>query len=64
VTNGWMTEYHTFAAALCDTIFVDPIQPVGGRLRMGDRPGLGLVLNEAAVAEAKNRAMARRGGTS
>jgi L-rhamnonate dehydratase len=64
VTNGWMTEYHTFAAALCDTIFVDPIQPVDGRLRMGDRPGLGLVLNEAAVAEAKNRAMARRGGTS
>jgi L-rhamnonate dehydratase len=61
VTNGWMTEYHLLAAALCDAIFIDPVQPAGGRLRMSQRPGLGLVLNEEAVAEAKKRAIAQRG---
>jgi L-alanine-DL-glutamate epimerase-like enolase superfamily enzyme len=62
VTNGWMSEYHAFAAQFCDALFVDPIQPSGGRLRMGDRPGLGLVLNDEAVAEAKARGAALRRG--
>lgn len=60
VTNGWMTEYHLLAAALCDAIFIDPVQPAGGRLHMSQRPGLGLVLNEDAVAQAKERAAQRR----
>jgi L-rhamnonate dehydratase len=58
VTNGWMSEYHTFAAALSETIFVDPVKPTNGRLRMSDRPGLGLTLDAAAVTEAKERAKA------
>lgn len=60
VSNGWMTEYHTFAAALCDAIFVDPTQPANGRLVMSDRPGLGLSLNAAAVDDAKARAAANK----
>lgn len=57
-TNGWMSEYHTFAAALSETIFVDVIRPHEGRLVMGDRPGLGLTPDPDAVAEAKARAAA------
>jgi L-rhamnonate dehydratase len=60
VTNGWMTEYHLLAAAFCDQIFVDPVQPSGGRLRMSRRPGLGLTLNEDAAAEARERAARQR----
>lgn len=51
-TNGWMTEYHTLAAQLSETIFVDPIKPVNSRLRMSEEPGLGLRLDRAAVEEA------------
>ena len=60
VTNGWMTEYHLLAAALGDAIFIDPVQPSGGRMRMSQRPGLGLVLNDDAVAEARKRALQLR----
>ena len=31
------------------SLFVEPIEPVAGRMRLPDRPGLGLVLNEAVV---------------
>jgi L-rhamnonate dehydratase len=55
-TNGWMTEYHTLAAALSETIFVDPIKPHNSRLRMSDKPGLGLELDPAAVDDAIARA--------
>jgi L-alanine-DL-glutamate epimerase-like enolase superfamily enzyme len=51
-----MSEYHTFAAELSETIFVDAIRPHDGRLAMGDRPGLGLTPDPDAVAEAKARA--------
>jgi L-alanine-DL-glutamate epimerase-like enolase superfamily enzyme len=57
-TNGWWSEYHTFAAALSETIFADVIRPHEGVLTMGDRPGLGLTPNPDAVAEAKARAAA------
>jgi L-alanine-DL-glutamate epimerase-like enolase superfamily enzyme len=55
VTNGWMTEYHTLAAALTEYLFPDCVRPVGGMLRLGDRPGLGLELDPDAFAEAKAR---------
>jgi L-rhamnonate dehydratase len=55
-TNGWMSEYHIFAAALSEMIFIDPVRPQNGRLRMSEAPGLGLRLDPAAVAEAKSRA--------
>jgi L-rhamnonate dehydratase len=60
VGNSWMTEYHTLAAAFCETLFVDPIKPQSGKLKMSERPGLGLVLNDDAVAEAKARAESAR----
>jgi L-alanine-DL-glutamate epimerase-like enolase superfamily enzyme len=60
VTNGWMTEYHVLAAALCDAIFTGHVQPSAGRLRMSQRPGLGLALNDDAVADAKDRALRPR----
>jgi L-alanine-DL-glutamate epimerase-like enolase superfamily enzyme len=60
VTNGWMTEYHSLAAALTEYLFVDPVKPVDGMLRLGDRPGLGLELDPDAFAEAKARGDAVR----
>jgi L-alanine-DL-glutamate epimerase-like enolase superfamily enzyme len=30
-------------------LFVEPIEPKAGRIRIPDRPGLGLVLNDAVV---------------
>jgi L-alanine-DL-glutamate epimerase-like enolase superfamily enzyme len=59
VTNGWMTEYHSHAAYVSETIFVDPPKPRNGRLRMSDQPGLGLTLNEDAVREARDYARSK-----
>jgi L-alanine-DL-glutamate epimerase-like enolase superfamily enzyme len=56
VTNGWMVEYHALAAGVSETIFADPVTPKNGKLRLSDKPGLGLTLNDAAVKEAKERA--------
>jgi L-rhamnonate dehydratase len=58
VSNGWMTEYHVMWSILSETMFVDPIVPKDGVIKMSGRPGLGLVLNEAAVAEGRGRAEA------
>lgn len=55
VPNGWMTEYHVLAGPVCDAIFMDTVQPVDGRYRISDRPGLGLTVDEDAVREAKAR---------
>jgi len=33
-----------------ESLFVDPVRPRGGRVQLPDRPGLGLVLDESAVA--------------
>jgi L-rhamnonate dehydratase len=57
-TNGWMTEYHTLAADLSETIFVDPIKPINSKLRMSEKPGLGLELDPAAIEEARARGLA------
>jgi L-alanine-DL-glutamate epimerase-like enolase superfamily enzyme len=56
-TNGWMTEYHSMAAAICEQLFVDPIMPANGRIRLSDRPGLGLTLNQDVVRDAKKRGL-------
>ena len=55
VNNGWMTEFHALAALVCDQIFVDPIKPEKGKLRLSQKPGLGLQVNEDAVREAVAR---------
>jgi L-alanine-DL-glutamate epimerase-like enolase superfamily enzyme len=51
VSNGWMTEYHTLAALLCEAVFVDPPKPRKGKLPLTDKPGLGLEPNREAVRE-------------
>jgi L-alanine-DL-glutamate epimerase-like enolase superfamily enzyme len=61
-TNGWMTEYHAMATAATEMIFHDTIKPEGGRLRLSEKPGLGLRLNDEAVEEAKERARFIREG--
>jgi L-rhamnonate dehydratase len=55
IPNGWMTEYHGVVGAVSELVFEDSIKPRGGRLRLSDRPGLGLRLNDSAVREAKER---------
>jgi L-alanine-DL-glutamate epimerase-like enolase superfamily enzyme len=56
VPNGWMAEYHAMATAATEAIFVDTIKPKNGKLRLSDKPGLGLTLNDDAVADFKARA--------
>jgi len=58
VNNGWMTEFTVLTALVCETIFVDPIKPANGKLRLSEKPGLGLELNEDAVLEAVKRGRA------
>jgi L-rhamnonate dehydratase len=60
VPNGYMTEYHALAAAVSETIFADAPVPADGHLELPESPGLGLVLNDDAVAEGIDRARARR----
>ena len=55
VNNGWMTEIFAISGLVCETLFVDAIKPVRGKLRLGDKPGLGLRLNDDAVREAAER---------
>jgi L-alanine-DL-glutamate epimerase-like enolase superfamily enzyme len=54
--NGWMTEYHAMATAATETIFKDTIKPKNGKLRLSDKPGLGLTLDDDAVKDARDRA--------
>jgi L-rhamnonate dehydratase len=53
---GWMTEYHAMATAASEAIFVDTIKPKDGKLRLSDKPGLGLTQNEDVIRDAKARA--------
>ncbi len=46
------SEEFTGPAEPVAELFVDPIIPEGGRITLSDRPGLGLELNEKALAEA------------
>ncbi len=54
-SNGWMTEYTAVTGPVCETIFLNPAKPEKGKLRLSDKPGLGLQLNEDAVREAVER---------
>lgn len=58
VNNGWMTEIFVISGLMCETIFVDPPKPSKGKLRLSDKPGLGLQLNDDAVREAVARGRA------
>ena len=60
VPNGYMTEYHALAAAVSETIFANAAVPADGHIELAESPGLGLVLNDNAVAEGIDRARARR----
>jgi L-alanine-DL-glutamate epimerase-like enolase superfamily enzyme len=51
VSNGWMTEYHLLVAQATSAIFPDAPKPLGGRLPLPEKPGLGLDLDPAAVKE-------------
>jgi L-alanine-DL-glutamate epimerase-like enolase superfamily enzyme len=55
-TNGWMTEYHSLATAATAAIFDGAVLHENGKLRLGDKPGLGLTLKDDAVREARERA--------
>ena len=46
------SEEFTGPAERVAELFVDPIIPEGGRIKLSDRPGLGLEFNEKALAEA------------
>jgi L-alanine-DL-glutamate epimerase-like enolase superfamily enzyme len=56
VGNGWMTEYHALVAAVGEALFVDPLMPIDGKIHLGDKPGLGLTLDAAAVQDSRERA--------
>ena len=51
VANGWLLEFHAKATKVCQAVFIDPPMPSDGLLSLGDEPGLGLVVNEAMLAE-------------
>jgi L-alanine-DL-glutamate epimerase-like enolase superfamily enzyme len=55
-TNGWMTEYHGLATAATRAIFDGAILHDNGKLRLTDRPGLGLTIKDDAVRDAQDRA--------
>ncbi len=63
-TNGWMSEYHALATAATQAIFEGAILHEKGKLKLSERPGLGLKLKLDAVEDAKERARvaARRRG--
>jgi len=56
VTNGWMTEYHALAAGVGDALFVDPVQPKSGKIKLSEKPGMGIELDRDAVKDARKRA--------
>jgi L-alanine-DL-glutamate epimerase-like enolase superfamily enzyme len=47
--HEYSTEYGPAPERIAE-LFEEPIEPNGGRIRLSDRPGLGLVLDEAVVA--------------
>ena len=46
------SEEFTGPAERIAELFVDPILPANGSIKLTDRPGLGVELNEAALAKA------------
>lgn len=49
--NGGLVEFHWLSWKVGETIFVDPPAPKDGWAAVPDAPGLGLEVNEKAVAE-------------
>lgn len=49
IPNRWLLEYNMTWNPLKEEILDKPLVPVRGRIRMPDRPGLGVRLNEAAL---------------
>lgn len=51
VANGWLTEFHLLREQIYDKVYLNPPVAQNGRLHLGDRPGIGVELNQAAVEE-------------
>jgi len=51
VRNGWLTEFHLLRERIYEVIYVRPPVAKNGRLPLPDKPGMGLELNMAAIAE-------------
>jgi L-rhamnonate dehydratase len=51
VPNGWLTEFHVLRERIYEVVYVDPLIARNGRLPLSEKPGMGLELNEAAIAE-------------
>ena len=50
VSNGWMTEFHLLRERIYEMIYINPPVAKNGRLPLPDKPGMGLELNQDAVA--------------
>ena len=48
---GWLTEFHLLREQIYAKVYHNPPVAQHGRLHLGNRPGLGLELNQAAVEE-------------
>ncbi|MGW4845401.1 mandelate racemase/muconate lactonizing enzyme family protein [Nocardia brasiliensis] len=47
--NGWILEWHLGMVQVGELLFPDAPKPVGGRISVPDRPGLGLTVDRAAL---------------
>jgi L-rhamnonate dehydratase len=51
VANGWLVEFHLLREPIYDVLYVNPPVAQNGLLPMSNKPGMGLELNETAIAE-------------
>jgi L-alanine-DL-glutamate epimerase-like enolase superfamily enzyme len=51
--NGWIVEWHLGMVAVGEMMFTDAPKPVNGMIKIPERPGLGLTLNEDAFRETR-----------
>jgi L-alanine-DL-glutamate epimerase-like enolase superfamily enzyme len=51
VRNGLWTEFHTLRERIYDVVYVNPPVAKNDRLPLPEKPGIGLEINEAAIAE-------------
>ena len=50
IPNRYTLEFQTIKSRLMDDLLLEPLAPVNGHLEIPERPGLGVELNEDAVA--------------
>ena len=50
IPNRYTLEFQTIKSRLMDDLLLEPLAPVDGHLEIPERPGLGVELNEDAVA--------------